>query len=212
MSSNGTSINDLPIANNFPGNTADSNPFNSVKPESSTYSPNIDGLPQQGSSFPQESLNNSQVKLDQSTINQIINGIQQASITGSTQLQSRDIPTTTMHLSQDPHSIPTYVPPPPSNNQNDYISTHEYINTPHQRPLTATSNLDYFLTNYQIPILLALLYFVFQLPFVKINVGKYMPYLLWEDGNFNIYGLICISIAFGFSYHFLGNISGIHNY
>ncbi len=40
------------------------------------------------------------VSLDQSTINQIINGLQQASSAGLTQLQSRDIPRNTEHTTQ----------------------------------------------------------------------------------------------------------------
>ena len=60
------------------------------------------------------------LSLDQTTINQIVSGIQKASISGATQLPSRDIPMTTTGLSNDPQVQPNYVPPPPQNNI-DYI-------------------------------------------------------------------------------------------
>jgi hypothetical protein len=59
------------------------------------------------------------VSLDQSTISQIVSGLQQASINGGTQLSSRDIPMTTNGISADPQVQPNYVPPP--QNDIDYI-------------------------------------------------------------------------------------------
>ena len=56
------------------------------------------------------------MSLDQTTINQIVNSLQQATLSGITQLQSRDIPMTTSGLSADPQVMPNYVPPPPQYN------------------------------------------------------------------------------------------------
>ena len=62
--------------------------------------------------------------LDQTTISQIVNGLQQASLTGSTQLPSRDIPMTTAGYSTDQQINPNYVPEPPPNHP-DYIKNYE---------------------------------------------------------------------------------------
>ena len=67
----------------------------------------------------QSQPNNSQLSLDQSTISQIVNGLQQASLTGVTSLPSRDIPLHTEQLTSDAQIQPNYVPPP---------QTIDYIN------------------------------------------------------------------------------------
>jgi len=59
---------------------------------------------------PQSGQNQAGFSLDQSTISQIVNGLQQASLTGATQLPSRDIPMTTTGHSTDPQVQPNYVP------------------------------------------------------------------------------------------------------
>ena len=59
------------------------------------------------------------LSLDQSTISQIVNGLQQASLAGATSLPSRDIPLHTEQLTQDTQIQPNYVPPP---QMRDYIN------------------------------------------------------------------------------------------
>ena len=51
---------------------------------------------------PSQSQSQSAFSLDQTTINQIVNGLQQATLNGATQLPSRDIPMTTTGHSNDP--------------------------------------------------------------------------------------------------------------
>jgi hypothetical protein len=70
----------------------------------------------------------SPVTLDQSTISQIVSGLQQASSTGITQLPSRDLPRNTESIVQDPHVQTNYIPSPqptvfPNKNRN-YISIY----------------------------------------------------------------------------------------
>lgn len=59
----------------------------------------------------QPQKNNSQLSLDQITISQIVNGLQQASLAGATTLPSRDIPQNTEQLTNDAQIQPNYVPP-----------------------------------------------------------------------------------------------------
>lgn len=80
MSVNTTSINDLP-ADPASGTTGNIN-----------LSVNEMKLP---SNDPRDLPSSNGMALDQTTINQIVSGLQQASSTGVTQLQSRDIPQTT---------------------------------------------------------------------------------------------------------------------
>ena len=68
---------------------------------------------------------NAGVSLDQTTINQIVNGLQQASASGATQLPSRNIPQMTIPLTQDPVTQPNYIPPTPVSTR-DYIQEDDY--------------------------------------------------------------------------------------
>jgi hypothetical protein len=48
----------------------------------------------------------------------------------------------------------------------------------------------------QIPILIGVLYFLFQLPVVRKNIFKYIPTLFHKDGNYNLSGYILNSVMF----------------
>ena len=151
----------------------------------------------------QQQSNN--MSLDQTTINQIINGLQQASLSGATQLSSRDIPINTNGLSNDPQVIPNYIPSPPLQNK-DYINNYEQpsdmINN-YNKGNQITNSLDDMYHEIQTPLLIAVLYFLFQLPFFKKLLYTYLPYLFSNDGNYNINGFLFTSILFGLLFHFL---------
>jgi hypothetical protein len=138
--------------------------------------------------------------LDQSTISQIVNGLQQASIAGATQLPSRDIPINTDVLTNDTQVQPNYIPPP---RERDYIiESDDDINSYYQKEKMENS-LDSIYDELQGPILLGVLYFLFQLPFLKKLVFKYFPFCCHKDGNYNINGLILTCGLFGFIYYSL---------
>ena len=140
------------------------------------------------------------LSLDQSTISQIVNGLQQASLAGATQLPSRDIPINTDVLTHDTQVQPNYVPPP---REKDYIiESDEDINSYYQKEKMENS-LDSIYDELQGPILLGVLYFLFQLPFLKKLVFKYFPFCCHKDGNYNISGLILTCGLFGFIYYSL---------
>jgi hypothetical protein len=151
--------------------------------------------------------------LDQSTINQIVNGLQQASANGATQLPSRDIPMTTSGHSNDPQVRPNYVPPPPPQNS-DYIQNYEQtsdmINT-YNKQMQNSNSLDDMYNEIQTPLLLAVLYFLFQLPFVRKLLYTYIPFLFSNDGNFNMNGYLFTSVLFGLVFYSLNKLSWYFN-
>jgi hypothetical protein len=121
--------------------------------------------------------NQSAISLDQTTINQIVNGLQQASVTGATQLSSRDIPMTTSNLTHDVNIQPNYIPPPQSNN--DYVKNYEQasdIINEYNDNIERNDTLDDMYNEIQVPLLLAVLYFLFQLPFFR-------KFLLFQNGQ-----------------------------
>lgn len=146
----------------------------------------------------------SNVSLDQTTINQIVNGLQQASVSGLTQLQSRDIPQNSISITQDAQIQPNYIPPPPK--REDYIQSYEdndIIAHNYKKQKSMENKLDETYDEIQMPLLIIILYFIFQMPIVKRYMYKYAPALFSKDGNSNIYGLAFMSIAFGIIYYIL---------
>jgi hypothetical protein len=174
---NATSINDLPTDPSIGGNGNVNLVIHEQQPQPS-----------------------SQLSLDQNTISQIVNGLQQASITGATSLPSRDIPLRTEQLTRDEQTMPNYIPKPELvdyiNNNNDDMN--QYINAEKRQ-----SSLDSLYDELQAPLLLAVLYFLFQLPFFKKLVFKYLPFLCHNDGNYNFNGLVFTCGFFGFIYYSL---------
>ena len=146
--------------------------------------------------------------LDQNTINHIVSGIQQASNSGATQLPSRDMPNSTNHIAQDVQVQPNYVPPPPPQHS-DYIQQYEENNDivdDYYEKQKRNASLDSMYDEVQTPLLLAVLFFLFQLPFFKKYLFAYMPMLFLNDGNYNIYGFVFMSALFAFVYYLLGKI------
>ena len=135
-------------------------------------------------------------------INSFITGIQNAAANGGLQLSSRDIPQSQNHLTQDSQLKPNYIP----DSNTDYIENsynHNEIINENKRKETNVNNLDSLYDDIHIPIILAVIYFVFQLPIIKKNTLKYIPSLFSKDGNYNFSGYIVTSIAFASSYYFI---------
>lgn len=126
------------------------------------------------------------------------------------QLPSRDIRMDTADYMQDPTTIPNYIPPPKTNN--DYVNEHERVVQEtfeqHRREKVKESRLDRILTELQVPIMIGLLYFVFQLPHVNLLLNKYLPFLTLysDDGNMNFNGLLLKSALFGAAYYSASNV------
>jgi hypothetical protein len=189
-----TSIDELP---NDPANGGNINIKLSDQgpPASIPQVPNADTSTQSGS-----------MALDQTTINQIVNGLQQASSSGATQLQSRDIPQNTASIVQDPSVQQEYIPQPPPEMNVDYIKSemdNEDILNTYANETKTENTLDQMYEELQIPLLIGVLYFLFQLPIVRSTFNKYFPALFSKDGNQNIYGLMAISCAFAFAFYML---------
>jgi hypothetical protein len=160
-----------------------------------------------------QSQSQSAFSLDQTTINQIVNGLQQATLSGATQLPSRDIPMTTTGHSNDPQIQPNYVPPPPPQH-NDYIKDYEQTNdmiNNYNSNLKRQNSLDDTYNEIQTPLLLAVLYFLFQLPFFRKFLFTYLPVLFSNDGNLNINGFLFTSILFGLLFYVLNKLSNHFN-
>jgi len=185
---NTTSINDLPTDPSG-GGSVGGNVSLVINETSGT-----NNMVQSAQPGPSNSLS-----LDQITISQIVNGLQQASLAGATSLPSRDIPLHTEQLTKDAQIQPNYIPPP----SKDYINeTDDDINN-YYKTEKMDNSLDSLYDELQAPLLLAVLYFLFQLPIFKKSVFKYLPFLCHTDGNYNFNGLLFSCALFGFIYYSL---------
>jgi hypothetical protein len=154
------------------------------------------------------SNNNNNISLDQTTISQIVNGLQQASISGATQLRSRDISMTTDGHTQDPYVQPNYVPPvqQPRDYIKDSDETNEEILNSYNQQMRNSNNLEDMYSDIQLPILMTTLYFLFQLPFFRRNLFNLLPFLFSTDGNYNINGYLFTSSLFGLIFYMLNKV------
>jgi sensor c-di-GMP phosphodiesterase-like protein len=142
--------------------------------------------------------NNIQNQVQQApNYNELISQIQKAAASGTTALPSRDIPIDQIKLANDNQTQPNYIPPPRI--QEDYIKNNE---TPQQviqennNKINISNLYDTLFYEMQLPIIIALLYFLFQLPTVKKHSKNMLPFLFKDDGNPNLYGFIFNSVMF----------------
>ena len=174
-----------------------------------TYDPNV-GISSANASVsgstnpnPNSNSNNDSSEIqEQKMMNELVSGIQQASANGGTGLPSRDIPTNTVHFADD-QVKPNYVP---QQEQSDYIhntDTEQDILARRVKNQNSRDSLEILYDEFQIPIIIGLLYFIFQLPIVKSKVLAILPSLFNKDGNPNLTGYIINSLFFGIAYYII---------
>jgi hypothetical protein len=101
-----------------------------------------------------------------------------------TDLPSRDIPRETITHVADPQVTPTYMPP----KEQPYIE--------HQPTYTEQSKFDKFIEEFRLPLLVAVLYFLFETPTIQSMLVRFAPSLFTETT-----GLLSKSICFGAMYY-----------
>jgi len=137
---------------------------------------------------------------DQKMMNEVVTGIQQANASGGLELPSRDIPTNTVHFA-DEAIQPNYVP---QKEQEDYIQntdTEQEILARRMKNRDSRDSLEILYDEFQVPIIIGLLYFIFQLPVVRSKLTTLIPSLFNKDGNPNLSGYIFNSIFFAVLYY-----------
>ena len=135
--------------------------------------------------------------------NEFVTQLQNISSSGLTNLPSRDIPIDTNSVNNDVQIKPNFIP---QNNSEDYIKnseTAEELLNQNSIEETRLDTLDMFYNEFQIPLLLATLYFLFQLPIFKKNTKKLIPFLFSNDGNLNLNGNIFNSVLFAILFYVL---------
>ena len=149
-----------------------------------------------------------QMQAPPNIMNEMISGLQRASASGMTNLQSRDIPMTTSNMMNDAQIKPNFIPNPQAHGphhmlSNNYIEEHEQDMTSeekYRKSQVVNSNAENIYKLMQIPVIVGILYFAFQLPVMRKYVLKFIPSVFNSDGNYNISGLIFMSSLFSASF------------
>ena len=145
---------------------------------------------------------------NQTQMNQVVTGIQQASQSGMTQLPIRDVPRNQSHLVQDHQIAPNYIPSPAETNT-DYISASaegQSSQIIHYNETNKKNIYEYAFKELNTPIIIGILYFIFQLPSCRKYILKIMPDLFNTDGHPNLWGYIVNSCLFSTIYYILAKL------
>ena len=184
-----TAISDLPQGNNQNNITLETRETHPPQlPPPAT--PALDGQP---------------IANDQTQMNQIVSGIQKASAVGATQLPSRDIPQNTTPLVQDPQAAPNFIPEPPAVPEQPryYIPEHDPQQLLHQQEGTIVQKgaWEELYNEIHIPVLVTVLFLLFQLPITQKYFKNVFPFSFNSDGNQNILGYLIYSLIFGILFY-----------
>ena len=140
-------------------------------------------------------------ELSKDSINKIIQGLQDASQSGATALQSRDIPLQMDHITHDFTAKPNFVPSPESDKAN-YIQDEETMETLiKQKKERQKNKMDFFYDEIQTPLLIMVMFFTFQLPIFKKSMATNFPAFFLRSGAYNLKGLVFITMLYGGSYY-----------
>jgi len=144
--------------------------------------------------------------MNENTMNELVDGIQKASLFGATELPSRDFPQNTQNFNNDPYKNTNYIPPTSIRNYAEDelkdIQKEQIINN-YNKINNFYSKINYFYDNIRIPLIAVLLYFIFQMNCFKSTLYKYVIHLFDKDGNYNLTGLIITSILYGVILHII---------
>ena len=124
-----------------------------------------------------------------------MNDIKKASTSGLTTLPSRDIPLNTGQ-NMDKQIPVNYIP---EKRNVDYISENQSNQEIIKRQLADKKNIqivDDIYTEFSLPIIAGLLFFISQLPVVKVALLKYVPFCYSKAGEINLTGYLFTSVLF----------------
>tara|TARA_B100001769_G_scaffold275299_1_gene276954 strand:- start:17 stop:664 length:648 start_codon:yes stop_codon:yes gene_type:complete len=200
-----TSISELP--GNFTSNHND----NSIQNNNSTNNIIFEKNPtisESTSQMPNPVINqmNSVENNNQTNYNELISQLQKANMSGVTSLPSRDIPTDTIKINNDVEIKPNYIPDTEKTNYVENYETTQDLISQNNIKQNNLDNIDKFYNEFQLPLLVSVLYFLFQLPIFKKNIKKLFPLLFNPDANPNFYGHLFNSSLFAIVFYILVKI------
>ena len=198
-----TSIDDLPLSSQTPGNNH--HPQHQYTGGGGgggaplIYSPNVGG-----GGGGDSMMSHGPTQIPGNVMNEVMQGVQRASANGMTMIPTRDIPMNPNTFTHDDQARPNYVPDPRSVHFQDgagadYIKDYQSMESIVRANARQSNQLDTIEAIYydiQMPILVGVMYFIFQMPVFRAQLLHFLPSLFGEDGNFKMIGLTATSAMF----------------
>lgn len=139
--------------------------------------------------------------MDPGSLDRVINGIQKAEAQGMTRLPSRDVPMNSGAIVRDEQIKPNYLP---NANHEKYIEEQDTYNSmleKNRNKQQQQDRLDVIYDEFQLPVLIMVLFFIFQLPFVQKKLMSFFPKLFLKDGHMSLGGYITKTLLFGVTFY-----------
>jgi len=139
-------------------------------------------------------------------VNEFVSGLQKATSTGMTQLPSRDIPINQNTILKDEQVKPNFVP---EGSPTDYITEHqtsEEIIKQNAKKQKSADNLDVIFSELSLPLMISVLYFMYQLPVVRRAFLKMLPMCYSNSGELKLTGYLVNSVVFGAIIYFISKV------
>lgn len=181
-----TSIDDLPLSSQTPSSGHGNNGAPLI------YSPSIGNEPL---------TSHGPTQIPGNVMNEVMQGVQRASANGMTMIPTRDIPMNPTVFTHDEQARPNYVKTVhfQEGGSSDYIKEHtsmESIARANARQSNQIDTIEAIYYDLQMPILVGVMYFIFQMPVFRAQLLHFLPSLFGEDGNFKMVGLTATSAMF----------------
>jgi hypothetical protein len=162
---------------------------------------NISDLPGGTSNVPNIQLHTKEKqgskKTPLSSINEMVNGLQKAANNNMTSLPIRDVPHDPERITRDPQIQPNYVPPPKNNKYIEDEMEYEEMMRRNQNNYIEQEKINSLYDEIQQPIIISILFFLFQLPFFNKTLLRFVPTLFKSDGHPRFTGYLLKTFIFG---------------
>ena len=109
-------------------------------------------------------------------------------------------------LKDDKQIQPNFIP----EESGDYIEEQNVYDSMRQKKMEQQKrdkNMEYLYDEFQLPILIMVLFFIFQLPFTKNKFVALFPNLFKRDGNITMGGYIVKTLLFGSCFYLIVKIT-----
>lgn len=204
MNNDTTSLSELPIQPGSSGGGEENIVMTTNEKQGTTYSPNVPGVqqpqpngergPPQNSPNEPQPAGGSQIppqQMSQENVSQFNQELKQASQNNLTQLPTRDVPMNPLMHTQDNEAQPNHIPQ--ERNPTDYVEQFANIEQAVKQGANNEKNDDFMENIYeeiQTPLLIFVLFFIFQLPSVSKQFNNQFPILLSNDSSLTLKGYI----------------------
>ena len=149
--------------------------------------------------FNQTNKPNQSDKVSLNSINEMVSGLQKAAQNNMTRLPNRDVPFDPERITRDPNIQPNYIPPPTQEGYIEDEMDYEYMMQRNQNEKIQRNTMDNLYDEIQSPVMVGILFFLFQLPFINKLLLKIVPSLFKDDGHPLFSGYLLKALLFGIS-------------